>query len=55
MAAKPGVIISGVFLIAGVLTMLFGSFVVGLITTLVGFVAMAVFAVVGGTGRRETC
>ncbi len=42
--ANLGVIISGVIVILGILTMLFGSFLVGLVATLIGFTAVAVFA-----------
>ena len=52
--ANLGVIISGVIVILGILTMLFGSFLVGLVATLIGFTAVAVFAFKGVTERRET-
>jgi hypothetical protein len=52
--ANLGVIISGVIVILGILTMLFRSFLVGLVATLIGFTAVAVFAFTGVTERPET-
>jgi hypothetical protein len=52
--ANLGMIISGVIVILGILTMLLGSFLVGLVATLIGFTAVAVFAFTGVTERRET-
>jgi hypothetical protein len=37
-------LISGVILIAGILTIVFGSFLAGLIATIIGFIALVVFA-----------